>query len=399
MKFNSDGIKNNVIPNLENGIKSVDSVDIMAINNKLGEFDPNSKLYTYAKNLSDVADLMYVIVNKLDVSIELFDQAEKNNINTIEQLLLEEINYKDFVYVNEDGRYGVAQNALDSVVENGDTKTIRQVAEVCNMSYRTAAMYCMFLNSLGVCTYSSSTNVIVELYKDDPAQFKKDFGYPLYKVSREGNVVANGEVIMAEMFAYYNLDENGGNYLTRGKDGKIIFAPDALVEGEEWYNKSLWSPTTNQNFPKENEQVEWRYDNNSQIFVADRDKTDDSIMKFLEYKGASKSVKTTSRCTEDMINKSDKKNRKATLKNYLEEQTSVEGKHIVMIIYPSDHEIIIEDKTNNNKRKMSGSGHAAYVLGTDEKGVYYSTYGNVWFISYDELAECDEYEFEVYEKA
>ena len=168
MKFIQDGIKNQVIPYIENGLHAVDKVDIYSINNQFSEFNVKFNIAKCEEYINSISEKMYVMANKLDVSVEIFKKAEHDNNEIIEQLFMSEIGYNDFIYVTEEGRYGVAQNILSRAVDDySDPQTIREVAEVCNMSFRTAAEYCMYIDSLGACSFASSANVIAEVYKDE----------------------------------------------------------------------------------------------------------------------------------------------------------------------------------------------------------------------------------------
>lgn len=369
MKFNPDGIKEDVIPNLENGIKSADSVDIMAINNKLGEFDSSAKLYQVAKVLEDAIEKAYVLINKLDVSIQIFQKAEKDNMDTIESLFLENIKYSDIVFADESGKYGIDQGIFDEA----DYIAVRRVAEHCNMSYRTAAEYCMYLNSLGTCTHTAYTNMIIDLYKDDPIQFEKDFGYPLYYINSKGKIDTNGDVLMAEMFLYYNSVENGGQLFTKDKDGKNVIVEGAIVSAKT-------KEPTNDPYEKQRWLDEVRVE-------------DTEISNYLKIRGASKDLNKVDEYSRGQFDKKDINQ----VKDYLKKVCKKKDTYVTCTMIAGKKDVVITDVKTGEKCAKKKFGHIVYVIDANDDGVFFSSNGIEYFMPYKELEDCTLYNFEVYE--
>ena len=82
------------------------------------------------------------------------------------------------------------------------------------------------LDSFGACAYAANANLIFDTYKNNPAKFKKDFGYPLYVDSYKGGKIFNPTLTL-DMYIFYNTNTSSINVygkdalILEGKDGKL----------------------------------------------------------------------------------------------------------------------------------------------------------------------------------
>ena len=376
MKFYPDGIKKDVIPSIQKGIAQIDKVDLYSINSGMRAFGGSGNLYRCIEQLATVSEDLYVLANKLEVSTELYDKAEKKNEEIIEQLFLEDIDYHDYIFADENGRYGVAQQFFD----DAEHDSIKKVSEVCNMSYKDAVQYCMYLNSLGACSYATYANVIVDLYKDDPIQFEKDFGYPLYSVSKNGNVVCNGELVMAELFLYYNSVQNGGELLTVDKDGRNTFVEDAIVSRKT-------GEITNDPY----EEKSYKYTTVRMAKVAEPDQ---DVVKYLDKKGTSKRLKNSNY----FISKKPNKTRDAEqMKTFVKQELNKDNTYMTCTLWADKKSIVVQDMKTGEKYEKKDFMHIVEVVDADDNGIYLASDGTKYFIAYEELEKCKECEFESFE--
>ena len=63
------------------------------------------------------------------------------------------------------------------------------------------------LDSVGACTYAATANAIITQLMNNPEQFQKIFGFPMY----DPDGTFNGEELILDLYLFANSEENGGN--------------------------------------------------------------------------------------------------------------------------------------------------------------------------------------------
>ena len=63
--------------------------------------------------------------------------------------------------------------------------------------------YYLGINEVG-CGYTAVANYIFESYADKPEQFEKDFGFPMYKKNAQGQIQANINYLVTDIYCYTN---------------------------------------------------------------------------------------------------------------------------------------------------------------------------------------------------
>ena len=227
-----------------------------------------------------------------------------------------------------DSRYVAALNKL--VSHGTDIKTAQAILDC--------------IDTTGVCSYASVANLIVDAYKDNPSQFKIDFGFDLYTYEN-GRKEINSTELLADMYVYINSNLCGGKLFTI-KDGKV---------------------TTNSSV----------IDTTKQIYLSSNHGFETSIVnKYLHSKNPNVTINVTSASQfyADGVN-SEVDNIKTAIVRAMQE-----GKQVTLGVYRtkgSQYSFLDERgvKKESTVDWSEGDGHAVYVTGVTDNGVVVSTWG------------------------
>lgn len=89
----------------------------------------------------------------------------------------------------------------------------------------------------GACSYADVANVIVHSYRNNPSQFEKDFGFPLF-IEENGVTRINSEELLFDMFTTINSDKCGG-ILFRQRNGQLVpTSPDISSKNQQYLSNS-----------------------------------------------------------------------------------------------------------------------------------------------------------------
>lgn len=79
------------------------------------------------------------------------------------------------------------------------------------------------MNNVGVCDYASFTSSILSEFKNQPEEFQKTFGFPMY-VKKDGKLILNDEMLMADIYISINSNSkiSSKGQLVAGTNGEIL---------------------------------------------------------------------------------------------------------------------------------------------------------------------------------
>lgn len=91
-------------------------------------------------------------------------------------------------------------------IELKKVKTLLQIFENYGIDSSNRIDYLLTIAANSGCGHAVLTNILCDLYKDNPEEFEKEYGYPLY-YEEDGNIIYNFEVIFTDMFLSMNKDD------------------------------------------------------------------------------------------------------------------------------------------------------------------------------------------------
>lgn len=178
------------------------------------------EIYDYNIKMNALYD---VTTNGLGVKLQssIGRDRLKNISNSFESLDCQGYTNIDGNYV-EKNRYGVAQGAIKQEfvwdingqkVATVDYMNLKnKIMNQYGFSKNEASMILSGLDNVGACSYAATVNEIFAHYFNDPNQFYKDFGYPMFK-DINGVPTLNGSELLADLYIYSNMVENGGKLI------------------------------------------------------------------------------------------------------------------------------------------------------------------------------------------
>ena len=305
----------------------------------------------YNKGVLTLGDGTVISVNELN------DFIRQSDANQIDQFFKEHKNF---------GNYGVNQgyNTLLWLTNPKEHARLKNELIERGFSARDASKILSGMDSTGICTYAAIANGIVNIFKDTPELFKEKFGFDLYKTSNGKQTINSGELLM-DMYLYFNDKSNGGRLFTTDANG----------------NKVL----DDKNFLG-------RMKTKDQVYI---DPDDSILTSYFRSKGIDSSVRSNT--LFDTYNpysgyrkiNSDKallnlESRivDALQKNHNLNMDIIGGKgNSPIFMIPLDITMPIPVSTLS----MINSGHAIYITGCNEKGLYVSSWGGKYFIPFSNL--------------
>lgn len=200
--------------------------EVEEIRNSLNEMDKcinetleklNSTRTLIESTDSSVAALLnHAIVNEINYIQGTDKSYSYYSLSNDESLTEEDLAYvkehcRDILYSNSYGSYGGNQGgAIISATKIGDNinfydegyyKIISSYFP--NMTNEEIYDYYLGINEVG-CGYTAVANYIFESYADKPEQFEKDFGFPMYKKNAQGQIQANINYLVTDIYCYTN---------------------------------------------------------------------------------------------------------------------------------------------------------------------------------------------------
>lgn len=339
------------------------------------------------------------IINNFDVA-EMLNKLLSNNLlwKKAEDLLGEKteknILYSD-LFFKSTKTYGIDQHCTQPnnlhfpAVLAERQKTIEYMQKFYKMSKKDAAKTLNLMegkssNSVGLCTYSAMSNAIAQHYKNNPKQFAKDFGYPLLTNYGTKKKTIN-EFLMVDLFINTNQ-----KLFRKNKKGETRLNEDLIYMDwvEKGYKVATWDK-----------------------YYIDRhaDNSDKEITSFLQKRTGRKDISV--KCIENTFQNNikyinDNNNNSAIIyddrvemskylknkqKDILKSEKD-EGKEILLDIHPKKGKAVL--MIGKDRISECGGGHMMYVTEVLDKGVWVSSWGEKYYITYDSIINnCKSFSF------
>lgn len=188
----------------------------------LGKYNMNDNLKQRVVN-----QLMELNANE-EIELESMNEEtlDITIINTIGKVATTNEFFEYFSEASE--KYGVDQGLFYNLKDLTTVKNTQEYLKTkYNMDLRNSAMLLSALDSIGACSYADFANNIVAEFKDIPEKFKETFGFDLYEKTDRGWKI-NDAKLLADMFMYINMEENGGQIVTKDAQGNYIVNTDKI---------------------------------------------------------------------------------------------------------------------------------------------------------------------------
>ena len=413
MKFESEGLKQETLTKMNEGLLNIkDCIELVnETSTDVSKLDVDFKITNCLHAIEDAEDKMKKMYTTIQYTIDLFEKNEKANIQIIDKIFNLNGDYFNEIFGDEEYSYGVAQQYIwykffDDLYNKNydDSKVIKNVAKQFNMTYEESAQACTMLDSIGACSYAATANEILYAYRYDPVAFEKDFGYPMFVIGDDDNLVVNSEMLLMDLYMYYNLEENGGHLFSKDKQGRVQ-VNDEYIEKDST-EAPVYTITGGLEYPdvggvriqlpNEKLGVEGKVSNG--IGPAD---------KFLKSKNASKCIEGEKVCCgskdstydykdemdqfedgskEKLIFPENKEELKNTITGNLDEDTSI------YFTIDNHNDVILQNLDEDYTQTFEGD-HAMIVTDANDDGIYVTSWGGKFFITYDDLMENGTYRF------
>lgn len=208
----------------------------------------NSGSYTYGVDQNILSDLKSgnVGLYKYSLSDILYDPSieekslaeflqENGNLSTAEQgqafadaIITGEINTNDINFISSlilyiaEASSQVSEEEItqrlvklcSSMNENSKFTNLVNKLKDKGFSEKDAVFIIENLNSIGACSYASTSNAIFSLFMNNPEQFQMVFGFPMY--DQDGTF--NGEELILDLYLFANSVENGGGLFIQDRN-------------------------------------------------------------------------------------------------------------------------------------------------------------------------------------
>lgn len=293
-------------------------------------------------------------------------------------------NLCDYWYNGRKYNYNQATAMVNDAISKG--YPIPKIQKVANQEYfglknklmtkygfssETASIIMSSVDDAGACSYASTCNEIFYKFKDNPRQFEKIFGYPMYKTTH-GVTSLNDTELLLDLYVYANDIKNGGRLLWNDS-----LTPMCLSDKIDVFGRTMPDVGSNQvymsnpNFGKNVSTID--------SFLKSKDKNLE-FQSEVFFNNMHKWSYSDSDYNDIMNSLKDKiaKGETATIDYYYNAQDN--DRIIRMLSYDKS-----KYPDTSTALWNEGAGHSTTITGIYDGGITISSWGNKYFIPKDDL--------------
>ncbi len=282
-------------------------------------------------------------------------------------------NQREYVNGIRNGTITIYNNSVIRKVVGSAYESVRNRLIEQGVCPNAASQILTCLDSTGACSYAAICNGIFSQLNGRADIFKRIFGFDMYKrdsVTGENNI--NYGDLLADMYLYFNLEENGGQLFDRTIDGSIYLKSSAHSNDVDAFGRYLM-------------------DSSQQQYASSTAGVNSTLInRYLNSKNANYHLESGSiikfeSCGDALLN-SEMQN----CINDVEMYMGI-GCQIHLGISRNSHgEINMKSLTEgvpdcSTYNWNEGGGHALYVTATCDEGFIVSSWGNKYLIPYSDL--------------
>ena len=106
-------------------------------------------------------------------------------------------------------------NPIPKITVKYDAKYLELINKLVSKGFTEAEAFIILesIDDQGACSYATTADNIFYFYRNNPEQFEKDFGYPMY-TTIDGKTVLNSPELLLDLWLYANDEANGGKFVS-----------------------------------------------------------------------------------------------------------------------------------------------------------------------------------------
>ena len=239
------------------------------------------------------------------------------------------------------------------------------IMEKYGLTQKEASIILSATDNTGACSYAEFCNEIFVSYQGKSDLFEKDFGFPMY-TEYAGEVKPNYAQLIADLYAFANSSENGGNLLKRKFDGTHKLNTHSMSNEVDALGRTLLN-SDKQRY------ISTSFGQNKAV-----------INKYLKSNGGKTDyISTLLVPLSKRVNSNDMNNIASRVSNGI-----LDGRQYSLGVYVKGNGTIrfkSLDPSRVGDSFMNSGGHAIYVTGVTNEGFVVSSWGYKYLVSFDEL--------------
>ena len=266
---------------------------------------------------------------------------------------------------NGNGKYGVDQGLLTDLRTKNPTTYLEIKNKLVNeyqFNNVDAERFFSIVDSIGACNYACEANVFVSYFKNNPEQFEKIFGFPLYKQNQKGELYLNDAELLVDLYYWGNAKSSEAELFKIDLNGKTIFNDEAIKY-------------------KQNGSIKSVHQRGGGIHQQE-------MNDYLKSKGANITFDVDNLYTGKIDSKTlsiDK------IKSDLVDRIN-NGEQVAMVTAANKNAIIYTDIDTGKKYPITG-GHWTKIMDYTDDGVIVSSWGKRCLVKFEDLPKIDAFDF------
>ena len=361
-KYNLDDAKKQLLLNkIKNG-------DYSSVTNDGGLRDlliKELKTYDFIDNLKNE---LYMTTTYLDKTYSFSKSTLQNLDNSFE------------IFNRVSKNYGVDQGAIKSNVRYSYNKKMASknyfaIRSKIQSKYNITANEASIIldgidrNGAGACSYAATCNDIIHYFLDKPQKFEKIFGYPMTTMVN-GKETLNSMELLSDLYIFANDTKNGGSLFEIDEFGQLHFTKDSISNDVDIFGQK-------------------QLKSKNQIYISTSEGINDTLInKFLKSKSQNLNFYSLEICnTYDAPRILSDENMEYIKQKIVESSSS--GEHLRMGMYNNGQNINMINLSgglNSSTTKWNeGGGHAVYITGISNDGLFVSSWGQKYLIPFNDL--------------
>lgn len=238
-------------------------------------------------------------------------------------------------------------------------------------SHRDASIIISSMNDEGACTYAAISNNIFYLFRDSERYFNRIFGYPMYITLEDGSRVLNSGKLLLDLYVYANKVENGGRLFMGSSINRACLSNKLDIYGRRIFDARQQVYLENSQGEMETNLIEnFLRSKDSRLSFSARNIVDNNSGMFIRRSQRQQII-------DDMKKALDRG--EALYMGYAYDPR----------YFPNEirmHSFDVWRYPNvSTKTWAEGNGHAVAITGMTDYGVYISSWGRKYLISFDDL--------------
>ena len=322
------------------------------------------KIYNLVDNLKNE---LYMTTTYLDKTYSFSKSTLQNLDNSFE------------IFNRVSKHYGVDQGVIKSNVSYSYNKKMAsknyfairsKIQSKYNITANEASIILDGINGrAGACTYAATCNDIIHYFLDKPQKFEQIFGYPMTTMVN-GKETLNSMELLSDLYIFANDTKNGGSLFEIDEFGQLHFTKDSISNDVDIFGQK-------------------QLESKNQKYLSTIDGINDTLInKFLKSKNSNLNFYSLElyNTWHNPLILSDENF------EYIKQKivkSSSSGEHLRMDIFNEGQNINMINLSGglncSTTKWNEGGGHAVYITGISNDGLFVSSWGQKYLIPFNDL--------------